>query len=143
MRVTFRVDARLANRAVAFDLVGTLVGHVKAGGEDFRHAVTTAFGEAYNNVVIHAYRGRTDGVLEVEAEVSPEHITLHLKDTGKSADFEEVALPDLDGLPEGGLGVYMMRALLDEVVYKAGTPNVLTLTKRTGGACPPPTGSPR
>ena len=69
--------------------------------------------------------------------------TLDFKLTGRKSGIIEaliarlrgpvgsVAVPDLDALPEGGLGLYMMRALMDEVDYQSGNPNVLCLTKRT------------
>lgn len=138
-QVTLRFAARLAHRSLAFSLVSTVVEHVSADRE-IRNAVTTAFGEAFNNVCIHAYAGKTDGVLEVDVEVAPGQVTLHLKDWGASADLSAVAEPDLDGLPEGGLGVFMMHALVDEVVYRSGSPNVLSLTKRlpVGGGPPNP-----
>ena len=131
-RVSFRVSARLAHRGLAIDLISTLVGHVKTADSSFRDAITTAFGEAFNNVVVHGYAKRSDGMLEVDAELGPAHMTLTLTDTGASADLTVVPLPDLETLPEGGLGVFMMHSLVDEVVYRAGSPNVLSLTKRTG-----------
>lgn len=131
-RVSFRVSARLVHRSLAIDLVKTLVEHVKTADSTFRDAMTTAFGEAFNNVVMHGYENRDDGILDVEAELGTSHMKLTLVDTGVSADLSAVAVPDLDGLPEGGLGVFMMHALVDEVVYRAGSPNVLSLTKRTG-----------
>jgi serine/threonine-protein kinase RsbW len=140
-RVSFRVPARLTQRALAFELVKTVVRHVPGADADFGHAVTTAFGEAFNNVVLHAYRGREGAILEVEADVFEGGLVLRLKDDGASANFEDVAEPDLDSLPEGGLGVFMMRALLDEVSYQAGqagSPNVLTLTKRVTRAADAP-----
>jgi serine/threonine-protein kinase RsbW len=54
-----------------------------------------------------------------------------LIDDGEHADLSSVPSPNLDGMPEGGLGIFMIRALVDEVVYSSGTPNVLSLTKRT------------
>lgn len=131
LRVTFRVSACLAYRSLAIDLVATLVDHVTSADRGFRDEITTAFGEAFNNVAIHSYRNRTDGMLDVEAELGADHMTLKLIDTGVSADFSNIAEPDLDALPEGGLGVFMMRSLVDELVYRAGSPNVLSLTKRT------------
>lgn len=130
-RVTFRLAARLAHRSIAIDLVSTLLEHVAGADAGFRNAVITAFSEAYNNVVIHGYENRSDGMLDVEAELGPDQIKLTLRDTGVAADLTAVELPDLDTLPEGGLGIYMMRALMDEVVYESGNPNVLCLTKRT------------
>ena len=129
--VTFRLRASLAHRSLAIDLVSTLVEHVKSADREFRNAITTAFGEAFNNVVIHGYRNRTDGMLDVEAELGSNHMTLRLIDDGVQADLSSVATPDLSTLPEGGLGIFMIHALVDEVVYNSGTPNVLSLTKRT------------
>ena len=129
--VTFRLRASLAHRSLAIDLVSTLVEHVKTGDRAFRNAITTAFGEAFNNVVIHGYRGRTDGMLDVEAELGSDYMTLRLIDDGVQADLSNVTPPDLDTLPEGGLGIFMIHSLVDEVVYNSGTPKVLSLTKRT------------
>jgi serine/threonine-protein kinase RsbW len=128
--VSFRLEARLVMRALAVDMVSLFCEHVAPGDRDFRNAMTTAFGEAFNNIVIHGYRGRSDGILDVEADLSPAHLTLLLKDTGVEADPRSVAPPKLETLPEGGLGVFMIFALVDEVVYRGGRPNVLSLTKR-------------
>jgi serine/threonine-protein kinase RsbW len=129
--VTFRLRASLAHRSLAIDLVSTLVEHVKTADREFRNAITTAFGEAFNNVVIHGYRDRTDGMLDVEAELGSDHMTLRLIDDGVQPDLSTVTAPDLSTLPEGGLGIFMIHALVDEVVYNSGTRNVLSLTKRT------------
>lgn len=136
LRVTFRLQATLAHRSLAIDLVSTLVEHVTNADRAFRNAITTAFGEAFNNIVIHAYKGRSDGLLDVEAELGRDHMTLKLSDDGFHADLASVEAPDLDALPEGGLGIFMINALVDEVVYASGTPNVLSLTKRTTAAEP-------
>ena len=130
-RVTFRVRAALAHRSLAIDLVSTLVEHVTTADRSFRNAITTAFGEAFNNIAIHSYKNRTDGMLDVEAELGSDYMTLKLMDEGVTVNLSNVSTPDLDALPEGGLGIFMMRALVDEVVYKSGPPNVLSLTKRT------------
>lgn len=133
-RMAFRLRASLEQRHLAIDLVSTIVGHVAEADRSFRHELITAFGEAFNNIVIHGYRDRSDGMLDVEAELSPEQITLRLIDTGHEVDFAGLRPPDLESLPEGGMGVFMIHALVDEVVYHGGTPNVLSLTKRTAVA---------
>jgi anti-sigma regulatory factor (Ser/Thr protein kinase) len=130
-RMTFRLKASLDQRPLAIDLVSTLVGHVRSADRTFRHEIVTAFGEAFNNIVIHGYRDRTDGTLEVEAELRDDAMTLRLLDTGNAVDFAGVQAPDLESMPEGGMGVFMIHALVDEVVYRGGDPNVLSLTKRT------------
>jgi anti-sigma regulatory factor (Ser/Thr protein kinase) len=116
------------------DLVSTLIQQVARADRDFRNQMLTAFGEAFNNIVIHGYGGTRDGILEIEAEMTADRMTLRLMDTGKDVNFSDVAQPDLDSLPESGMGVFMIYALVDDVQYKGGSPNVLTLTKRTASA---------
>jgi serine/threonine-protein kinase RsbW len=126
----FKIEASLDRRPLAIDLISTLIDHF-AEDRNFRHELVTAFGEAFNNIVIHAYHGDPGGTLEVEVAVGTHEMTLTLKDMGRAFDFGSVTPPDLDSLHESGMGVYMIHALVDEVVYRGGAPNVLSLTKRT------------
>ena len=129
--VSVRLPALLQNRPLAIDLVSSLIRHVLSADREFYHEVITAFGEAFNNIVIHGYRDQSDGILEIEAELHPDELTLRLRDTGRAFDFEALDPPDLSSMPEGGMGVFMIHALMDEVVYRRGSPNVLLLRKRT------------
>jgi len=101
---------------------------------EFHHAIVTAFGEAFNNIVIHGYAGRTDGILWIDAELGEDRITLRLRDQGRRIDFRRAARPQLDDLPERGLGMFIIYSLVDFVSYVPGDVNVLSLTKtvRTG-----------
>lgn len=129
--VCLRLPALLQNRPLAIDLVSALIRHVLSADREFHHEMITAFGEAFNNIVIHSYRDQSDGVLEIEAELRADEMTLRLSDTGRAFDFEALDPPDLTSMPEGGMGVFMIHALMDEVVYRRGSPNVLSLRKRT------------
>ncbi len=129
--VALKFPAALVYRPVAIDLVSALVGQVAQADRDFRNEMVTAFGEAFNNIVIHAYRGRLDGMIEIEAEMAPDRMTLRLIDTGQQVAFNLVQAPDLESLPESGMGVFMIHSLVDDVQYSGGPPNVLFLCKRT------------
>jgi serine/threonine-protein kinase RsbW len=128
-----RFPAVLDYRPLAIDLVLVLIQQIERADREFRNAMITAFGEAFNNIAIHAYRGRSDGMLDLEVEMTPDRMTLRLIDTGKAVDFKKVVPPDLDSVPESGMGVFMIHALVDEVQYRGGPPNVLTLSKRASG----------
>jgi serine/threonine-protein kinase RsbW len=130
-RVALRFPAVLAYRPVAIDHVSALIQQVACAGRDFRNEMVTAFGEAFNNIVIHGYGGRPDGMLELEAEMTTDRMILRLIDNGQSVDFKDLTPPDLDSVPESGMGVFMIHSLVDDVQYRGGPPNVLTLTKRT------------
>jgi serine/threonine-protein kinase RsbW len=55
-----------------------------------------------------------------------------MTDTGQSFDPDTIGPPELDELPEGGMGLFIMRSFMDEVDYHPGPPNVLRLKKRRG-----------
>ena len=100
---------------------------------DFRTQVVTAVGEAFNNVVLHSYEGQDEGIVEIEIQTRPDHIWIELRDWGASFDPESVPLPDFESLPESGFGIYIIKTLM-EIQYKAGHPNVLTLSKSLNGS---------
>ena len=53
---------------------------------------------------------------------------VELRDYGESFDLDAVATPDLDQLPESGLGIFIIKAFMT-IRYLPGHPNVLTLSK--------------
>jgi anti-sigma regulatory factor (Ser/Thr protein kinase) len=75
-------------------------------------------------------------------------ITIVLIDHGESFDPSEIPLPDLKAdLSDrkiGGLGIFLMRKLMDEVHYEAkpNKSNVLTMSKRKSVAWRPVHGLP-
>jgi serine/threonine-protein kinase RsbW len=130
-RVAFQVQALIAHRHLVLNMVSALLSYVEAADRQFHDEMITAFGEAFNNIVTHGYFGRSDGMIDVVADLRADEVTIRLMDTGLEVDFASVVAPDLDSMPEGGMGVFMIRALVDEVTYQGGAVNVLSLTKRT------------
>ena len=57
---------------------------------------------------------------------------MRMLDYGNSFAFDDVPTPDLDALPESGLGIFIIKSFMDEVSYVAGAPNVLRMVKRIG-----------
>jgi serine/threonine-protein kinase RsbW len=116
--------------AAACRLVGAGGPQRSPGSRRFDDEVISAFGEAFNNVAIHGYRGRVRGDVHIEIEPSEGAIEIRIKDFGASFDLSRVPPPKIDDLPESGLGVFIMRSFMDEVSYRPGSPNVLSLSKR-------------
>ena len=104
-----------------------------ADWNDFRMQVVTAVSEAFNNIVLHAYAGREDGIIEMNIRTRLNYISIELRDFGDSFDPDQIPEPDLDRLPESGLGMFIIKELM-EVSYRPGRPNVLVLTKRLSDA---------
>jgi anti-anti-sigma factor len=133
--VSVSVPARIEQRdPVGVLLVAACRGEVPGErGEVIGNQVVSAFNEAFNNAVLHAYEDVPEGTVEVSLDRESGCLVLEVADHGRSFDPQVVATPDLDSLPEGGLGVYIMRSLMNEVHYQAGDPNVLRLVKHIGG----------
>jgi anti-sigma B factor antagonist len=105
---------------------------------DFDDQVVSAVGEAFSNVVLHG-GNPADSEVELEIDTHPERLTVRLKDRGVPFDLESVPAPQLDRMPEHGMGLYIVKSWMDEVKYAKGEagpggarPNVLTMSKRLG-----------
>jgi anti-sigma regulatory factor (Ser/Thr protein kinase) len=102
--------------------------------EDVGHRVISAFVEAFNNAVIHAYKGLPAGPVEVEMQVDLDKLRVTVIDQGKTFAPDKVPEPDLDALPEGGLGLFIIRNFMDHVGYeRVGDRNILTMEKLLNG----------
>jgi serine/threonine-protein kinase RsbW len=88
------------------------------------------------DILLAAYEGVKNGVLEISCGAKDGAITIIMVDYGESFDSSAIPLPDLKAdLSErkiGGLGIFLMRKLMDEVHYKSrrDKSNVLTMIKR-------------
>jgi serine/threonine-protein kinase RsbW len=97
--------------------------------------IQLATDEAASNVIEHAYHNMPDKVLDLSCGMKGDVITITLTDYGDSFDPSEVPLPDLKAdLSDrkiGGLGIFLMRKLMDEIDYRPGPnkSNVLTMIK--------------
>ncbi len=97
-----------------------------------------AVDEACTNIIKHAYSS-TVGDIAIEVRISPGDVSVTLLDTGERFDFAGVKDPDLDQYVEtgrkGGLGVFLINRLMDDVQYRAGgAGNELTMRKSSHAA---------
>lgn len=92
--------------------------------------VLSAFMEAFNNLVLHSEGD--PGPVVVDLSTGPGMLVMELKDTGKSFDFERISSNCLVGLPEGGMGLHIIRGCMSRVEYHPGGnghENVLRMVK--------------
>jgi anti-sigma regulatory factor (Ser/Thr protein kinase) len=107
----------------------------KLGISSSIYEVQTAVDEACTNIVKYAYHG-SKGTISLSCNLRDKDFTVVIRDRGKPFDPTSVPLPDVSsGVEErkiGGLGIYLMRKLMDEVSYDfdASLGNTLTMKKR-------------
>jgi serine/threonine-protein kinase RsbW len=75
--------------------------------------IKVAVGEACNNAVLHG--NSEDSEYEINFMLSDEKIHIEVKDNGIGFDEDKYEEPDLDNLKGNGLGIYIMKSLMDEV----------------------------
>jgi len=134
---TIQFDAKFEFLDEIRDFVGAIARENGFSDKDV-YNIQLAADEAASNIIEHAYEGVSDGVLEISCNAQGDTITLILVDHGESFDPADVPAPDLTAdLSErkiGGLGIYLMRKLMDEVHYQPNPDksNTLTMNKRKG-----------
>ncbi|BBO91336.1 ATP-binding protein [Desulfosarcina ovata] len=80
-----------------------------------------ALEECLVNIITHAYP-HTAGLIQVDCRVETAHLVVEISDQGIAFDMTQA--PDADLSPDierrriGGLGVHLVRRLMDEVHYR-------------------------
>jgi serine/threonine-protein kinase RsbW len=97
--------------------------------------IILAVDEACTNIIKHAYKYFPDGKIVLNLKTDKKTFTIDIIDYGKSFEPGLVPNPDLQKYFNekrvGGLGMYLMKSLMDEVKYISvpGKYNQVSLTK--------------
>ncbi len=97
--------------------------------------IVLAVDEACTNIIKHAYQYEPDRDIRISVRTNRGAFEVLIEDEGKSFNPLAVQSPDLrhhlKQYRRGGLGVYLMKTLMDEVEYHCtpGKKNVVRLTK--------------
>ncbi|MEA3408483.1 MAG: ATP-binding protein [Chloroflexota bacterium] len=132
-----RVKVTLPAKKKFLSLIGAMVQEIcnEVPGLDpaASYKIHLAVDEAVSNVITHAYRNTTSGLVELIFEIWTEQLVIKIRDWGLSFDPSAIPEPDLQHPRERGYGVYLIRKLMDNVMYEEGTENgnLVTLIKRT------------
>ena len=95
--------------------------------------LTLAVNEAAMNIIQHAYRDSTTGEIILEILNNDAALVFRLLDFAAPADSAAFKSRDLDDVRPGGLGLHLIRSVMDEVVYLPAPPgfgNLLQMTKK-------------
>jgi anti-sigma regulatory factor (Ser/Thr protein kinase) len=135
-RFELEVDSKLESLAIINDSITRVMKGIGAGERSI-FEVQMAVDEACTNIIKHAYSGE-EGPITVICELVDDEFIVTIRDKGKPFDPGSVPAPDLHADLNkrriGGLGVYFMRKMMDEVSYHfdAEEGNKLTMRKRLG-----------
>lgn len=80
-----------------------------------RSALQLAVGELCANSIEHAYEGRGGEPIEVSVRGYEDRLIIEVEDFGRAFDPERYVEPDLDTLPDHGMGIHLVRRIADAV----------------------------
>ena len=79
--------------------------------------ITLAVDEACSNIIKHAYGGETGKPIQLTCSLFPDRLEILLRDFGKKADLNAIKSRELDDVRPGGLGVHLIKSVMDIVNY--------------------------
>jgi len=105
------------------------------------YAVKLAADEAFTNIVEHAYEGECEENIKCTCQITEEGLVVTLRDCGHPFEPHDIPDPELEARLEergiGGLGLYFIRQLMDEVHFSFSNDpeinrkcNILRMMKR-------------
>ncbi len=100
-------------------------------------AFELALEEIFMNVVMHGAAGEGLRQVQLSLAITPEGLTMTVEDDGPGFDPLSLPPPDLTASladrPVGGLGVFLVRKVMDSVSYaRVAGRNQLRMSKRLG-----------
>jgi serine/threonine-protein kinase RsbW len=99
---------------------------------DFDHekaqGLKLAVNEAVNNIIQHAYEGKTNKSIFVFFYLFSDRLEIAIRDYGKKVSPDQIKSRDLDDVKDHGIGVFLMEQFADEIAYDF-TPSVGTEIK--------------
>lgn len=97
-----------------------------------RNAVHLAIDELISNIILHGYADRADHQIEIRVALVEDHLVVKIEDDARP--FNPLTAPPADTesslseRPIGGLGIHLVRNLMDTLHYEyRNQHNVLTL----------------
>ncbi len=100
------------------------------------NGIEICLNEALNNVIKHAYKEQPGFIIDVIAQREGNWLNLIIYDSGKprenlSKAKLEYDINDVESLPEGGMGLYIIENLMDSIDYQiVGITNIFIMKKQ-------------
>jgi anti-sigma regulatory factor (Ser/Thr protein kinase) len=125
------IDATLENLETVLDFVSNMT---KDCPLDIQNKIGLVVDEIFTNIAQYAYHPDV-GPVNIHITINDEIVVIEFEDHGVHFDPASVNEPDIKAPLEeksvGGLGIFMVKKLMDSVEYRReGSKNILTIKKR-------------
>ena len=101
-----------------------------------RYAIQMAVDEACSNIIEHSYEGEGRGEIICTCTVFKDRLSIELVDFGQPFDPSRIPTPDVNTALEqrkrGGLGLFFINKLMDQINFQFIPSNDYSLSNKTG-----------
>lgn len=91
--------------------------------EDQAGLIVLGVDEASSNVIKYAYDNDPGGRLDYIITLEADRMDISITDYGRPSNIPRLKPRDLDDVRPGGLGLYIINQVMDQVVYACGEDN--------------------
>lgn len=129
-----KVKSKTEDLSVIRDFISSSAAEAGIASDTVENIIL-AVDEACTNIIRHAYKSFPDGELIIKTKSTLSRFVVSITDYGKSFAPEMIPEPDLQKYYRqrrvGGLGMYLMKTLMDDVKYVSvpGKYNEVLLSK--------------
>ncbi|SCY63111.1 ATP-binding protein [Alkaliphilus peptidifermentans] len=95
--------------------------------------IKVAIAEACTNAITHGKKDDQEN-FDIEFILKEKKLTMIVCDSGRGCITDEINIPDLNNLKEGGLGIFIIKSLMDEVEIASdiGKGTIIRMSKYMG-----------
>ncbi|MEI6153927.1 MAG: ATP-binding protein [Deltaproteobacteria bacterium] len=136
--ITFTTESRLENVSLVGVAIKAICEFIQLA-ETLSYNIELSVVEGVTNVIKHAYGLQQGNNVEITVLIFGDRVTIKISDTGKGMDPQrredcrgmDFESGDSKTLPVGGMGLHIMRSVMDEMYYETNSgKNIMTLVKR-------------
>jgi serine/threonine-protein kinase RsbW len=132
-----QVEVVIPTQTKYLHLIGSIGEHIAKELEDYSgdrealaYHLNLVLTEATANAIKHAKDNDPKDNVKITISIEKNELYIRVYDHGQGFDLETVHIPDLDHPKEGGLGLFLIRTLMDSVTYtRQDDGNVLEIIK--------------
>ncbi len=82
-----------------------------------RDSICLAVDEACSNIIKHSYKEQSGGEIILKCRIEPDALRISIRDFGGKFDARGIEPCTPEDIKPGGLGILMIKRVMDEVVY--------------------------
>jgi serine/threonine-protein kinase RsbW len=132
-----QVDVIIPTHTKYLDLIGSIGERIAKELDDFAgdkealaYQLNLVLTEATSNAIKHANYSDSKDTVRITIDLHDNELHIKIYDHGQGFDLDTVPVPDLDHPKESGMGLFLIRSIMDSVKYqRTDDGNVLEVIK--------------